>query len=322
MDYKDKEILRNLFNSALYLEIFVAPEVRRNPPRNARGIINNDDEPSAKRVFDVLSPQSVKILASFSPETQMKLATDFIRDERNIQRQIGILDLDDPNYVNYNSSQVGTDLEYWVCVNMTCPGCNGKLYKYANPNMPAVDVICINPNHTLNNGPKFYQIKTTEAGTVHKGLLYFSLEDEYICVGSPNFGYNCHVMTFDDEYKDILVGYICLAYRYNNDKTRIRLDITKSFILIPNLLFEPKNDEERTSTYYNYIQLGPTPVIKFNTNMIKVIRLSTPSDIPLNIKYDANKLEIELPKLLDIQSKYLIMKMKYLNLKKLIASSK
>ena len=37
--------------------------------------------------------------------------------------------IDDPNYIYYNASGVGTYLELWVCVNILCPGCGNKLYK-------------------------------------------------------------------------------------------------------------------------------------------------------------------------------------------------
>ncbi len=319
MDIKNKETLKNLFNKALYLQIIVLPEPRRNPVRMAR-FRNMDMEtssPLTKRVL--LSPNSRKLLESFSPDTQTRLAEDFKKDEEYIQKTIGKLELDDPNYVNFNNSKVGTDLEYWVCVNMTCPGCNGTLYKYANPSMPAVDVRCINPNHTLADGPKYYQIKATEKDRVYNGYKYFSDNEQYICVGSVRFGYNCHVMTYNDEYKDILVGYICLEYTYIND-TNIRIDTNKSFILIPNLLFIPKNDEEKLWTYYSYIKKDSSPIITFNPNMVTISRLSPSINdkVSLTIMYDAKKIkmyETEPPAVLDFKSKYLIMKMKYLNLK-------
>ncbi len=309
----NKESLKDLFNSALYLKIVESSEVKKNPFRASRRM---NSEPSSKKILQAFSPKSADILATFSPDTQMRLARDFIKDEEYIKSQVDKLELDDPNYLNYNNPKVGSDLEYWVCVNITCPGCKGTLYKYASPSMPAVDVRCINPNHTLADGPKYYQIKATESGKTFNGYKYFSYDDKYICVGSVRFGYNCHVMTYDDKYKDILIGYICLAYNYINDN-KITLDKIKSFILIPNLLFTPSNDEEKVWTYYEYIQLGSSPIIRFNSNMVDLHRLPTDinPEISLNIIYDAQKITQEPPTGLDLKSKYLIMKMKYLNLK-------
>ncbi len=184
--------------------------------------------------------------------------------------------------------------------------------------MPAVDVRCINQNHTISNGPKYYQIKTTEKNKYHNGYKYFSLAERYICTGSLRFGYNCHVMTYDDEYKDILIGYICLEYIYINQDT-IRVDSTTSFILIPNLLYQPTNIEEASATYYSYIT-NPLvkPIITFNSLMCNILKFNNDFDISLNLNFDAKKIKIrneEPPGTLDFKSKYLIMKMKYLNLK-------
>jgi len=324
MDIKNKDTLKTLFNNALCLKIIVLPELRTNPDRAAKKRPRTDT--LADFPLQSFSPNTRSLLLSFSPATQELLAKDFQKDDAFINEIAGRLELDDPNYSYFNNSKVGTDLEYWVCVNVRCPGCSGELYKYANPSMPAVDVRCINPHHTLINGPKYYQIKATEKDRTFNGRRYFSFEEKYICTGSFRFGFNCHVMKYNDEYKDILIGYICLEYTYINDNN-IRIDNNTSFILVPNLLFEPSTDEQKLWTYYSYnysLNHRSIPMITFNPNMFTIIKFTNIINISLSIIYDAKKIKIrneEPPGALDLKSKYLIMKMKYLNLKKTIMNN-
>ncbi len=330
MEIKTKETLRELFTTALCLDISISP--RRQSPYRSRikpdRLIDEYNSPPSKRVAlshsslssEILSPGSEQLLELFSPETQTKLRKDFIKDDKYIENILGRIELDDPNYVHFNSNpKIGTDLELWVCVNIKCPGCGDKLYKYFSTSMPAVDVRCNNPKHNLKYGPKYYQIKATELGKTYNGLKYFSLDDKdsrlnYICTGSYRFGYNCHIITSDSKDKDILIGYICLAYNKSASDENIILDNANSFILKPNLSFIPKTDEQKLWTYYSYLDKAK-PRITFHREMFEIIRLPSVS-ISLNTIYDADKLQTEEPPANPIFIKYLIMKMKYLNLKK------
>ena len=308
----EKDILRQLFNNSLYLEVKEI-EVRRSP-RIQYTIPTHGS----------LSPNSQSLLSLFTPETQKRLARDFYLDDIEINKKLLKDEIDDPTYIYFDNSGVGLYLELWVCVNIKCPGCNGILYKYANPSMPAVDVRCINPSHNI--GPLYYQIKATQKGVTYAGLKYFSYDEEYICVGSYRYGYNCHVIKADNIIdRDLLIGYICIEYIYK-DMNNINIDMNKSFILIPNLQFAPANPRQMDWTYYHYERIKPVPVIKFNTNMINKYRFSDIYKpfgiIKLSNQYDAVKLykDESLQMKLDFNSskyKYLIMKMKYLNLKKL-----
>ena len=146
MEKIDSNTLRELFTNALCLDITIAT-IRQNPPR-ARAeparYINDISTPPPKRpavstpppkrpvVSTPFSPASQRLLESFSPDTQTKLEKDFIEDDNEIKRITRNSELDDPNYVNFNSNpKIGTDLEFWVCVNIVCPGCKQKLYKYS-----------------------------------------------------------------------------------------------------------------------------------------------------------------------------------------------
>jgi hypothetical protein len=333
MEIKPKETLRELFTTSLCLDISIFTP--SNPPRARTAPVRYIDEsarnefasPPSKRVLssqplDILSPTSnfspasERLLESFSPATRAHLKIDFIKDDKKIEKITGNSELDDPNYINFNTNpKIGTDLELWVCVNIPCPGCGKKLYKYSSPGMPAIDVKCNNDKHTIEHGPKYYQIKATESGKKWKGLEYFNLKDKYICTGSYRFGYNCHVMTSTDKDKDILIGYICLAYTKSTTGEHIILNTTESFILKPNLLFKPKNTEEASWTYYTYLD-RTHPRITFNLEMFEVIKLSANININTNIVYDAEKIRSnEPPPAPAFMMKYLIMKMKYLNLK-------
>lgn len=310
----DKNTLRQLFNNSLYLKV-IETEVRRSSRIQ-----------HSMPMHGTLSPNSQLLLSLFTPETQKRLARDFYLDDIEINKKLLKDEIEDPTYIYFNNSGVGLYLELWVCVNIKCPGCGDTLYKYANPNMPAVDVRCINPSHNNTLGPLYYQIKATQKGVTYAGLKYFSYDEEYICVGSYKYGHNCHEIKADNIIdRDLLIGYICIEYIYK-DMNNINIDMNKSFILIPNLQFVPANTLQMEWTYYHYEKIVPVPVIKFNTNMINKYRFSDLYKpfgvIKLSNQYDAVKIyeDDSLPMELDFKSskyKYLIMKMKYLNLKKL-----
>ncbi len=320
MEIKPKETLRDLFTTALCLDISIAERRYTHRTRVAPArLIDDISTPPSKRVAistpshsSLFSPDSRNLLELFSPETQRYLTEDFLKDDIEIKRITDNSEIDDPNYVHFNTNpKIGTDLEFWVCINIKCPGCGEKLYKYSSPSMPAIDVRCNNSHHNLEHGPKYYQIKATEVGTTYRGLEYFSLKDKYICVGSYRFGYNCHVITADSKDKDILIGYICLAYTKSGEN--IRLDTNNSFILKPNLLFKPKF-EQKEWTYYSYLDTS-NPRITFHLEMFNVIKINETKPISTNIIYDATIVRTDAPPPPAFM-KYLIMKMKYLNLKK------
>ena len=320
--YIDKNTLYKLFETALYLDI-----VEIEPPRRSERIADRQlvaqlvAQPVAQPVAQQfpLSPNSESLLSNFSPETQLRLRRDFYIDEQEINKIIERDSIDDPLYIHFNNSHVGIYLELWVCVNIPCPGCGYKLYKYANPGMPVVDVRCINPAHDHNMGPKYYQIKATQKGAIYAGYQYFSLVKQYICVGSYRFGYNCHVIRADEPSisRQLLIGYICIEYNYNNSN-HITIDMTTSFILRPNLKFTPQNTEQNEWTYYQYASISPNPIIIFNTYMMDIIRFTNAYTISLSNNYDARKVHTSDAPQPPAFTKYLIMKKKYLDLKKSI----
>ncbi len=285
MTYINKDILRELFNTSLYLDV-VQIDVRRSERISTMDKIDYN-----------LSPKSLDLLSHFSPDTQKRLARDFYLDDMALQNYIGREETDDPSYIYFNASGVGSYLELWVCVNIICPGCGHKLYKYANPNMPVVDVRCINPSHKY--GPIYYQIKATQKGVVHAGYKYFSYDDNYVSAGSIKYGYNSHVIKADDyESRDLLVGYICIEYIYTDPTfNKIIIDMNKSFILIPDLQFQP-NIYQKDLTFYHYLSTEPT-IVGFNNTMVRKFRLSELYEpfgiVPLSNYYDVVKVYNEEP---------------------------
>ena len=317
--------LKKLFDTSLYLDI-IEIDARRSERLLGIDKINYNED------IKELSPQSKDLLSYFSPNTQKRLARDFYLDDIAINKYLGKAEIDDPVYIYFDPKGVGIYLELWVCVNISCPGCGNKLYKYANPNMPVVDVICVNPFHNNKMGPIYYQIKATEKDKTYLGYKYFSYDENYVSTGSIRYGRICHEIKADDiQSRDILIGYICIEYKYINDNT-INIDMDKSFILKPNCQFRP-NIFQKELTYYKYIRIVPSPIVSFkdsfDNNMVikkKFKELYAPFGIiSLNNYYDANKIYDDEPpaKLMfgTMQYKYLIMKKKYLDLKKKIEYS-
>jgi hypothetical protein len=116
--------------------------------------------------------------------------------------------------------------------------------------------------------------------------------------------------------------------------SNIQIDLGTSFLLLPNINFKPTKPEENDLTFYTYFEdpvftkkniIKPTPSMvtkinffnKYNDNP-KIKKLIS-KEIKINIKYDTiNTHEDEpAPKKLRFREKYFIMKMKYLNLKKI-----
>ena len=131
----DISTLRTLFNTALYLEV-IQLNVKRSERISSMEKINYEDNDFEDTDY-VLSPQSMELLSYFSPETRKRLARDFHSDEMAINKLLIKEEIDDPTYIYFNASGVGTYLELWVCVNIPCPGCGHKLYKYATTDATA-----------------------------------------------------------------------------------------------------------------------------------------------------------------------------------------
>jgi hypothetical protein len=266
-----------------------------------------------------LSPYTEDLIASVSPISQYKLIRDILTDEERLRAQ-GIHEEDtDADFKVYNSSIIGTDLELWVCAHLLCPICKvGRLYKYASGNMPVIDAVCSNehPNHS-----RYFQIKTTMSETKNiYGFYYFNFKQNYISTGSKRYGYNAHYINASDPInnKKLLVNYICIEYNINNNK--ININTSKSFCVFP--ILELRSDKP----YYEYMKnIYNKSIVIPSLELCERITFKDLYDdieqfksIELNYYFDTRKVYNKIPHKLLFPSKikYLLMKKKYIDLKK------
>ncbi len=187
------------------------------------------------------------------------------RDDQVIRRTIR--DVEDTPYNEIDGSEMGVYIESWVCANLFCPGCQEyTLYKYSHPNMPVVDVACVNPSHVLSHGPRYYQIKATQNTGPNKYFTRTPISHSptgYIKVGSKRYGKFSHeVLVTDESDKDLVVGYICISYTQKGDM-RITINPDESFILIPNLIAR-QNPQATHHAYYKYLYTRNSVVVCYN----------------------------------------------------------
>jgi hypothetical protein len=262
--------------AAAGVDVFTTPA--RQPPTKQYNLT-----PLAKEIFDTVSP-----------EKQEHFLTLLKKDDAIIKS--AIRDIEDKPYNEIDGSEMGVYIESWICANLKCPGCKQKtLYKYTYPNMPVVDVACVNPNHALGNGPRYYQIKATQNRSNH---LYFTRTPilksttGYIKVGSKRYGHWSHEVQVTDsnEDKELVVGYICISYT-DEDKMRITIKPDESFILIPNLI-SPQNTDASHHAYYKYLYTNKSVVVCYNSNYVMAFSLREYfTSVNLNITL-LNKIEI------------------------------
>ena len=237
-------------------------------------------------LLDNVSPFTIDLVSRLNPEEAAKYIKDYLQEKKYIEIiEKGQADTD-PDYKYTSNTEVGAYVELWVCANMKCPICNGELVKYTLLNMPVIDIKCINSKHKYNMGPKFFQIKATEQ---NNAFPYFTLNpflnntNGFIVVGSRRLGELSHSVkpSDSDKQKQILIGYICLTYKYSDTtKRNIRLTRKQSFILIPQITVDTKIITDANDYYYKYVDnIYKKPVITFNEVFVKVILFSNMNDV-------------------------------------------
>ncbi len=308
----NEDYIYSLFETSNIVQITQPIELRRS-----------DRIVQPKYDVNLFSPNAQKILNSLTPISRERMIEDFNSDDLNLLKREAKQEEIDETFIYFENQEVGQFLESWICFNMRCPGCNGLLYKYKNKNMPVVDVKCINANHLIQNGPRYFQIKATERGKTFNGEEYFSLDKQFIKIGSTRFGQLSHEIKLGDDYnkKRILIGYICIEYYYVDSLRKINIDINRSFILIPKLNIQAQTFEEAELKYYTYIN-SIIPTITFNPNLFNIILFNQfPQEyhhIFKNINIDIHFVEKlyvdDIAKQL-FHKKYLKYKQKYIQLK-------
>ena len=184
-----------------------------------------------------------EILSTMSEYDRLMMENEFKIDDDAIANLQLINDEHDQEYVKYENENYGKPIECWIADNMSCPCCDLQtLRRYANVSMPIIDLVCINPEHTIKNGVKFFQVKTSN-GNLFNELPYFNYDEtnadvnaNTIHVGSVRWGKTVHEITPNNtEFeKRILCGYICIQFNKIDDK--IKFDFKKSFIVLPQYL--------------------------------------------------------------------------------------
>ena len=255
-----------------------------------------------------MTPWSKKIYDSASEAEKTRLLEDFKADNEIIDIINKKQDEEDKDYI-YDDDRPGTIgfyLEGWVSLNYKCPICNKKSLKpFVLPNMPVVDLICNNSNHTIEHGVKFFQVKSSSNnGSISKKsyIPYFSndqtIEDDkktkykgFIHVGSIRYGYNAHnIKTTDpDDIKKILVGYICLKYDITGTDDKKTININKdSFVLLPKI-----NCTIDNILYYKYIEKSKQTIITWDDRCVETrVFPHIGSEVDITIIYQPKHLVI------------------------------
>jgi hypothetical protein len=184
-----------------------------------------------------------EILKNLTPLDEKKMINDFEIDDKYIEKLRLNNETYDSEYVLYEN--YGKTIECWIADNMSCPCCktDNSLRRYANESMPIIDLVCVNPAHTIKNGVKFFQVKTSN-GNFFNELPYFNYDESEsninantIHVGSVRWGHSVHNITPNNpEFeKRILCGYICIQFD-DRRSDKIIFDLEKSFIVLPQYL--------------------------------------------------------------------------------------
>lgn len=253
----------------------------------------NDSTPDRQPpLVPVLTHLSKQLYESISPDKREHFL-ELLRQDDDIINQT-INNVEDTPFNQIDGSEMGVYIESWICINLCCPGCSEySLYKYSHPNMPVIDVACVNSSHPFSSGPRYYQIKAT-GNTSH--LKYFTRNPVkysptgYIKVGSKRYGHWSHEVsiTDSDEDKELVIGYICISYQSLGDM-KITIDPEQSFVLIPNLTFTVETPGVSYHKYYKYLYTRNSTLVSYNDKYVMAYPLHYFfSDISIlkNIKID------------------------------------
>lgn len=247
------------------------PEIITKPLTPIKSKKRRLEEYSLPELEKLLSPNGKKILKTVPQDQQLDLAKDLIVDTKLIESKEIEEYKDDPDYIEkMENNGLGFYMENFISYYGVCPVCKLKtLRKYSFSNMPVVDLICINDTyHTVHGGCFLFQVKTS------LNDLYFSKKDNYITVGSINYGYNSHIVKGSDNInnKKLVIGYICL-YLNPKSNTEYKINKQKSFVLLPNL------NNQSNESYYSYNTNKQTYMgkneISWNKNLVDIMDVNT-----------------------------------------------
>jgi hypothetical protein len=219
---------------------------------------------------DYVEDLTPAILRYLSPISRSRMEADIVIDDKVIERLATIQEKEDEEYVNYENR--GKQIEVWIANNMLCPCCHkaNSLRRYLSDSMPVIDLVCINPEHTLDHGVKFFQVKVSN-GSLFMDKPYFNYDvlsttdANTIHVGSRVWGEPVHAITPYDSPLDkkILCGYICIRYIDRETDSVLRIDCANSMIVLPQYLLSARKKlmfgvtyplfDDSMQWYYRYI---------------------------------------------------------------------
>ncbi len=209
----------------------------------------NLPESPTKNFGSEMSPNSKRILNSYTPRSRKKMKYLFKKDDNKIKS-----DLNDRDYVQKLNCEWGIYMENILSVYGCCPTCGqSTLKKYVNPNMPVIDLVCINKSYHLEkNECYFFQVKTSFDD------FYFNLRKKYISTGSRAYGSVAHSTNAQSSPTDKIItpGYICVRLNpvYSPEgllSDTVSIDPTKSFVLIPDY----SKESDTTNSFYEYVDV-------------------------------------------------------------------
>lgn len=194
--------------------------------------------------IDYVKSPSTAILENLTPQTNKRLRGDMNKDDINHTDQELIEEIKDETYIHFEENY-GKLIETFYIDNCECPVCKQKtLRRYVRSNFPLIDAVCINPNHTYNDGVKYFQIKSSN-GSLFRKKKYFCKKERFSHAGGSRLAILAHSIKTNSRKKYTLFGYICIEYSENDDELIVNKN--KSFIILPNISFShPK------MSYYKY----------------------------------------------------------------------
>jgi hypothetical protein len=286
---------------------------RTTKPNNALGTIKYP------RTDDFGMTPTTRLIVDFNSPRHRERLIDSIKrnDDKIISNTLEKLELDDVDYEEYEDNSdmklVGIKMEFHIAMTFPCPTCFKKtLVKYASPNMPLIDLVCLNNSfHNKNNSCRFWQVKTKRNESNYFG-------NKYIKPGIEKYALVAHDITTKSINKDILIGYICIVVSNVNVN---KILLSKSYVLIPNFNLTETDADIRYYTYYNL----PQRMITWNPDTVCQIFLNNFTfegkekfiDFNVNNDYQGDiQNGFSVSRTL-FQNKYIKYKKKYISLKKM-----
>jgi hypothetical protein len=224
--------------------------------------------PKVKSATEVLTPLSLSIYESVSPASKPYILMDMLSDNNLIDTiENKMFDLDPDYQEKMENNGLGFFMEEYISVYGFCPVCNQPtLKKYAQPNIPVVDLVCVNSDYHLQKNECFlYQVKISLSNT------YFNLNQQKISVGSKKYGEFAHLHKGSEnlDKKIVVPGYICIKLiNYPSESQTYVVDHRNSFVLIPDY------NNNSNKYYYQYADeknIFGKNIIKWNSSMINIV---------------------------------------------------